>query len=102
MICVIAKIEVGVGKRDQLIELFRPLIPKVKAEQGNFGYEILVDTPSGLPGQSPVCNNVLTVVEHWESLEILKAHLKTDHMSEYFCECEKLDATMQLQILTPA
>lgn len=102
MICVIARIEVGVGKRDKLLSLLRPLVPKVQAEKGNVEYTVMIDTPSGLSAQGPTCDNVVTILEKWESVDILKAHLKTIHMAEYFRASEELDLTMQLQVLEPA
>jgi quinol monooxygenase YgiN len=102
MICVIATIEVGVGKREELLSLLRTLVPKVRAEQGCVEYAAMIDTPSGLSAQGPLRDNVVTILEKWESVAALKAHLKTIHMAEYFQASEELDLTMQLQILEPA
>jgi quinol monooxygenase YgiN len=102
MICVIATIEVGAKEREEFISLFRPLVPKVRAEKGCLEYTLMIDTPSGLPPQGPMRDNVAVVVEKWESLDALKAHLKTMHMVEYFRAAEELNLTMQLQILEPA
>jgi quinol monooxygenase YgiN len=102
MICVIATIEVGVGKRDELLSLFRTLAPKVLAEKGCVEYAAMIDAPSGLSAQGPLREHVVTIVEKWESVDTLKAHLKTIHMAEYFRASEELELTMQLQILEPA
>jgi quinol monooxygenase YgiN len=101
MICVIATLEVGVGERDKLLALLQTLVPKVRAEKGNLEYAVMIDTPSGLSAQGPTCDNVVTIVEKWESLDALKAHLKTVHMVEYFRAADELDLTMQLQVLEP-
>jgi len=73
----------------------------LRAEKGNVEYAAMIDTPSGLSAQGPLRDNVVTIVEKWESIDALKAHLKTIHMAEYFRACEELDLTMQLQILEP-
>lgn len=102
MICVIATMETAAGRRDDLIELFRPLIPRVRAEPGCIDYTAMIDTPSGIAEQEPLRPNTLVVVEKWESFEALHTHLKTLHMAEYFRHAEELQVTMQLQILEPA
>jgi quinol monooxygenase YgiN len=102
MICVIATIQVAAGRRQELIELFRPLVPKVRAEQGNIDYTAMIDTRSGLSAQDPLRDNALVIVEKWESIAALNAHLKTLHMAEYFQKAEELQLSMGLQVLEPA
>jgi quinol monooxygenase YgiN len=102
MICVIATIQVGAGRRDDLLALFRPLVPKVRAEAGCIDYTPMIDTRSGLPAQDPMRDNAVVVVEKWESTAALLAHLKTLHMAEYFQKAEELRLSMSLQVLEPA
>ncbi len=102
MICVIATIQVAAGRREELLALFRPLMPKVRAEQGCIEYMAMVDSRSGLAAQDPIRDNTLVIVEKWESLTALNAHLKTLHMAQYFQEAEELQLTMSLQVLEPA
>ena len=102
MICVIATIQVAAGRRDDLLALFRPLMPKVRAEQGCIEYAAMIDTRSGLAAQDPIRDNTLVVIEKWESAAALKAHLKTLHMAEYFQKAEELRLSMSLQVLEPA
>ncbi len=101
MICVIATMETAAGRRDDLIELFRPLMPQVRAEPGCIDYTAMIDTRSGMAEQEPLRPNALVVVEKWESLDALQAHLKTLHMAEYFRHAEELQVTMQLQVFEP-
>jgi|WetSurMetagenome_2_1015567.scaffolds.fasta_scaffold1433211_1 quinol monooxygenase YgiN len=101
MIYVVATIEVAAGQRDALVELFRPLAPKVRAENGCLEYAVMIDTPSGLSDQRPLRPNALVVVEKWESLAALRAHLKTIHMAEYARQAEELQASVQLQVFEP-
>jgi quinol monooxygenase YgiN len=102
MICVIATIQVAAGRREELIDLFRPLMPKVRAEQGCIEYAAMIDTRSRLAAQDPIRDNTLVVVEKWESIAALNAHLKTIHMAEYFQKAEELRLSMSLQVLEPA
>ena len=102
MICVIATIEVAAGRRNDLLALFRPLVPKVLAEKGCIEYAPMIDVKSGLAEQDPLRGNAVTVVEKWESLAALNAHLKTLHMAEYFRAADELQLSMQLQILESA
>jgi len=102
MICVIATIQVAAGRRDDLLALFRPLMAKVRAESGCIEYMTMIDTRSGLAAQDPIRDNTLVVVEKWESIAALNAHLKTLHMAEYFQKAEELRLSMSLQVLEPA
>jgi quinol monooxygenase YgiN len=102
MICVIATIQVAPGRRDDLLALFRTLMSKVRAEQGCIEYTAMIDTRSGLAAQDPIRDNTLVVVEKWESIAALNAHLKTLHMAEYFEKAEDLRLSMSLQVLEPA
>jgi quinol monooxygenase YgiN len=102
MICVIATIEVAAGRRAELLAHFRELVPKVRAEKGCIEYAAMIDVHSGLEAQAPFRENAITMVEKWENLDALKAHLKTLHMAEYFRVAEDLRLSMNLQVLEPA
>ncbi len=102
MICVLASIEVAAGRRDDLLALFRDLVPKVRAEEGCIEYGPLIDVSSGLDAQTPPQENSVVILEKWESIDALKAHLKTHHMAEYFRQAEELRLSMNLRILQPA
>lgn len=101
MICVLATIEVAAGCRDELLGLFRDLVPKVRAEDGCIDYTPMIDVASGLEAQDLPNENSVVIVEKWESLDALKVHLKTMHMAEYFEKAEQLRLSMSLRILRP-
>lgn len=101
MIHVIATIELKVGKRDQFLEEFRRLVPLVRAETGCLAYSPAIDLLTELPVQTPLRNNVVTVVEQWENLDALRAHLIAPHMLEYRGRVKDLITKVQLQILQP-
>jgi quinol monooxygenase YgiN len=102
MICVIATIETTAGRRDDLLAVFRGLVPKVHAEQGCLEYAAMIDASSGFEAQGPVRENVVTMVEKWESLAALEAHLKAPHMTEFRRQTEPMRLSTRLQILQPA
>lgn len=101
MIYVIATVEVVAGKREQFIEEFLRLVPEVLAEQGCLFYGPTVDLASGLARQIPLRENTVTIVESWESLAHLQAHIDAPHMTTYRTRVKDLVAGTQLQILEP-
>lgn len=102
MIHVVAAITTTAEGRDQLIAAFKQLIPQVRAEQGCLEYDTAVDLATGLPTQAPVRHDVLMVVEKWESLDALKAHLDAPHMVAFREANAHLLKGLSLQVLTPA
>ena len=102
MIHVIAAITTTPEGRPELIAAFAKLIPQVRAEQGCIEYSTAVDVATGLPTQSPQRDDVLVVVEKWESLEALKAHLDAPHMISFREANAHLLKGLSLQVLEPA
>jgi len=102
MIYVVATVEIAPGKRDQWLELFVELIPKVLAEDGCIEYGPAIDIESGIGKQIPMRENVVTVLEKWESLDALKAHTLAPHMAEYKEIVKGLVRSLELQVLIPA
>jgi quinol monooxygenase YgiN len=102
MICVIAAIEVAPGRREELLALVRAILPKVRAETGCIEYGPMIDVASGLAAQSPLRDNVVTMIEKWESIAALEAHLATPHMAEFFHQAAAIQRSLNLQVLQPA
>jgi quinol monooxygenase YgiN len=102
MVHVIATIQVAPGRREAFLAEFRRVVPLVRAEAGCLEYGPAVDASAGLPGQVPPRPDVVTVVEKWESLDALRAHLGAPHMLEYRGRVKDLVAGVQLQVLQPA
>jgi quinol monooxygenase YgiN len=102
MIYVIATIDLKGGCKDAFLEIFHRNIPNVKAEKGCISYEPTVDVDSGLPIQIKLREDVVTIVEAWEDLDALQAHLKTPHMAAYREEVKDLVIQVSLQVLKPA
>lgn len=99
MICVIATIELNEGCRDEFLAIFRELVPRVLAEEGCIEYAPMIDVPAELPGQPPVEDHVVTVVEKWSSLDALQRHLMVPHMGEFRDRTKPLRRGVSLRIL---
>ncbi len=101
MIHVIANIELKPGTRDAYLAVFRGLVPKVRAEAGCIEYGPTADARTDIRAQLPFRENVITIVEKWESLAALGAHLAAPHMADYRAAVKDLVVKVTLQILEP-
>jgi len=101
MIFVIATIEVKPGKRDAFLAEFHKNMPNVKAEKGCVEYGPTVDVKTDIKAQVPLRDNVVTVVEKWESLQALHAHLAAPHMATYRERVKDYVVGVTLQVLEP-
>jgi quinol monooxygenase YgiN len=101
MIFVIATIEVKPGKRDAFLAEFHNNMPNVLAERGCIEYGPTVDVKSDLKMQMPLRENVVTIVEKWESLPALHAHIVAPHMATYRERVKDYVVGVTLQVLEP-
>ena len=101
MIHVIATIELNPGTRDAFLNEFRQIVAPVRAEAGCLDYGPTVDAVTDLPVQVPNRADVVTVVERWESLAHLQAHLAAPHMIAYRPKVKDFVHSVKLQILEP-
>lgn len=99
---VVATVKVKSGKRDEVIRIFKGIVPDVHAEDGCIYYAPAVDIESGIPVQDPVRPDVMMVVEKWESLNALKVHLDAPHMHTYRAAVKDLVEGVSLMVLGPA
>ena len=102
MIHVIATIALRPGVRDAFLAEFHKVVPDVRAEDGCIAYGPAVDLASGIPAQPAVRDDVVTVVESWESLDHLRAHLAAPHMRAYRERVKDMVVSATLSVLTPA
>lgn len=102
MIHVIATLEVAPGTREAFLEHFHKLVPTVLAEAGCIGYGPAVDVDANLDVQIGPRENVVTVVEAWESVEALHAHLAAPHMLEYRDAVKDMLVDVKIQVMSPA
>jgi len=101
MIHVIASIHIKEGAIAKFIEIFKSNVQDVLAEEGCIEYVPTVDVQTGLPPQE-LDGNVVTIVEKWESLEALQAHLSAPHMLEYQAKVKGIVKGLSLKVLEEA
>ena len=101
MIHVIATIDLNPGTRDAFLTEFQKIVAPVRAESGCLDYGPTIDADTGIAAQGSMRADVVTVVERWESLEHLQAHLVAPHMVEYRPKVKDFVKSVKLQILKP-
>ena len=101
MINVIASIYIREGRLSEFIEIFKLNIPNVLKEEGCIEYAPTVDVLTDLPPQE-LDDNVVTIIEKWNSLDALQAHLSAPHMLAYKENVKDLVDKISLKILKEA
>jgi quinol monooxygenase YgiN len=102
VIHVIAVIELKRGARGRFLEIFQDLVPKVRAEEGCIAYGPTIDAKTDIARQKVLGENAVVILERWESLAHLKAHLEAAHMADYREQVEGLVVGSELRVLAPA
>jgi len=82
MIGVIASIRIKEGKLSDYLRILNAGVPAVRKEKGCIEYVPTGDIDTGLPTQV-LDNQVVTILERWESPDALNAHLVSPHLREY-------------------
>lgn len=102
MVIVIAEIHLHPGTRESFLREFREIVPQVRAEDGCLEYGPAVDCETAIAAQVPLRPDVVTVVEKWESVDALEAHLVAPHMMAYRPKVREFVRESRLHILEPA
>lgn len=102
MIHVIATVRVRPGTRAGFLEKFRALVPQVLAENGCVAYTPTIDAQTEIGRQQRCGEDVVTVIEQWESVAALQAHLVAPHMETFREGIRDLVVDMTIQILAAA
>ena len=98
MIHVVAIITAKPGLRGHLLDVFREVIPVVRAEQGCIEYNVAVDVAGADPAFGP---DTYLVIEKWESLPALKAHAAAPHMVAFGAKARDMIAARAVHVLEP-
>ncbi len=98
MIYVIALVRLKPGKKDEFLDVLNSNVPKVRVERGCIEYVPTVDIDVGLPPQI-MDENLVTIIEQWESPEALRDHLATPHMAIYREKVADLVENVILKVL---
>ena len=102
MIQVVVTVECQEGQRDAFLEEFRKIIPQVHDEAGCIEYGPAIDISTNIETQAAARPDVVMILEKWESLEHLEAHLIAPHMLEYRPKVKPFVANSTIHILEPA
>ena len=87
---------------DAFLAEFEKIIPNVRDEAGCIEYAPWIDVETNIPAQPETRDDVVVIVEKWESLDDLENHLIAPHMLEYRKAVSGLVKNASLQILAPA
>lgn len=98
MIHVVASIQIKQGQVSRFLEIFTSNMPAVLKEKGCIEYVPAVDIPTDLPPQKKN-EHVVTVIEKWNSLEDLTAHMSAPHMLAYKEKTKALVEKTSVKIL---
>lgn len=84
MLTVIAEIRTRPGQhhRQAVLDQFAEIIPTVLQEEGCHGYTPWVDHAAGVSFQTAAPDSIV-MVEQWETVAHLEAHLATAHMKAW-------------------
>jgi quinol monooxygenase YgiN len=101
MIHVLALIETTPGHRDDFLAEFAQVAIPVRRESGCLEYGAAVDAVTDLAQQQQLGDSFVLIVEKWESLIHLKAHLVAPHMIDYRVRIKPFVQSVRLQVLEP-
>jgi len=102
MIHVIAEIDLNPDCKEKFLAALHQNIPIVTSEKGCLAYEPAMEVDAGLPVQAELRQNIITIIEAWESLDALQVHLKTPHMAAYREAVKDLVKNVMIRVLEPA
>ncbi len=101
MIHVLATIQLQPGTRDAFLEHFLWVTPLVQAEAGCIEYGATIDEPTSFKAQDLIGPDTVVVVEKWENVAALEAHMTAPHMAEYRVKVLDHVNSVRLQVLKP-
>jgi quinol monooxygenase YgiN len=102
MIHVIATVETAPGRREDFLAAFAELVPDVGAESGCLEYGPAIDLATSIADQPALRENIVTVIEKWESVEALRKHLEAPHMVRYRRTVKDVVLGVSIRVLEPA
>lgn len=101
MIHVVAQISIRPGRRDDFLAEFHQIVPLVLAEDGCLEYGPTIDAETPIAAQQ-TDGNLVVIIEKWESVAHLEAHLAAEHMQAYRERVKEMVVESRLLILSPA
>ena len=101
MINVIASIKVKESCLEAFLDIFKANVPNVLNEEGCIEYTPTTDFKTDLAPQH-LDSKTVTIIEKWESIDDLRAHLVAPHMLEYKSKVADLVESVSLKVLESA
>jgi quinol monooxygenase YgiN len=98
MIHVVATIQLAAGRRAEFLAEQRSLLPLVRAEAGCVEYVPTVDVAVSDPPASPLRDDVVVMIEKWESLDALRAHFTAPHMKSFREKVKPLVVSTKVEV----
>jgi quinol monooxygenase YgiN len=100
MLTIVAEIRVYQGglHKEKVMQAFKKIIPTVRKEPGCHTYELLVDADVEVNYQTKDADLIL-ILEKWEGIEYLNAHIQTPHVQAYQLEVRDHVADVKIRIL---
>ena len=80
MVHVVVTMKIREGQMEPFLAACAELRPHVLREPGCLAYDYTRDIPSPRDPGQPLEADRITLIERWESMDALKAHLETPHM----------------------
>jgi len=102
MIHVVFTVELQPGTRDAYLAELRKVIPDVRAEAGCVEYVPTYDAETDFGNQFRLGPDRVVVVEKWETVANLKAHMTAPHMQAYRPRVKDYVKSTELRVLAPA
>jgi len=98
MLHVIVTMRIKEGRMQEFLAACKDLRPIVLREAGCQGYEYVRDVVSPFSPEQPIEADRITLLERWESLDALKAHLETPHMKAAGAKMKGMRASVELHL----
>jgi quinol monooxygenase YgiN len=99
MLHILVTMQIKDGSMEEFLAICAELRPLVLQEKGCLAYEYTREVPSPLGIQEPLETNRITLIERWESLEALQAHLEAPHMKQAGPRMKDLRSSVTARVL---
>ena len=101
MLNLIVTMRIKPGHMDAFLAVCAELRPQVLREPGCRGYDYLRDVAVTLHRPTPVDPDCITLLERWDSIEALQAHMETPHMRAAGARLKDLRESVELRVTEP-
>ena len=101
MIHILVTMVVKEGRMKEFLSIGEKLRSQVLKEKGCLAYDYTREIASPLGIQEPVDPDRITLVERWESVEALKAHMDAPHMKELGPKMGDLRSSVVARVVEP-